>query len=224
MHVGKIDYIPLNKLTAYLTGVVIGDGYIVDCFKGGKTPNSRSYKVEIDSTNFEHLCVIAELTNSVVLTNAKMRALKVGINQQPTWSFSVSNKSWWHFFTSSLQVPCGKKSRKVTVPLQIVNASDEIKKEFVAGVFDTDGGLKGNCIGITTASKMMCDQLALLLENLGFQCRISSWVIEKYNWRYYALNFYRRDIDRFLKEIPLRNERKKAAIAQRFIRGRTEAV
>lgn len=221
MHIGKIYPISLNEKTAYLAGVIIGDGYLADYFK---SDNGRSYKVQIDLTDFDFITTIASLTKKIIPTGARIIQKKVPAVNKSTWTFSVSNKSWWHFLTQTLKIPFGKKSRVVSVPDQIIKGSVSIKKAFLAGIFDTDGGLKGNCIGITTASKIMCDGLVSLFSDLGFTCRISSWVIKNYNWRYYAVSLYRRDIDRFLKEIPLRDEGKRQAIFNRFIRGRSGAV
>lgn len=216
MHIGKIHPIPLNEKTAYLAGVIIGDGYIADSFKGHKSPNSRNYRVYIDLTDFEFLSTIANLTKEVVSMSVPIREKKVPEGHMSSWSFAVTNKSWWYFFTETLGVPAGKKSRVVTVPQLILNGSNTVKREFLAGLFDTDGGFRSETIGLTTASKTMGEQVALLFKEFGFECGISSWIIKKYDWRYYGLRLRRRDVDRFLKEIPLRNERKKAAIANRF--------
>lgn len=216
MHVGKIYPIPLNEKTAYLAGVIIGDGYISGGFKGPKSPNSRNYRVYIDLTDFEFISVIAALTKEVIPKSIPIREKKVPNGHLPSWSFTFTNKSWWYFFTETLGVPAGKKSRVVAVPLTILNSSNEVKRAFLAGLFDTDGGLRSKTIGLTTASKILVEQVALLFNEFGFNCCISSWLIKKYNWRYYGLRLRRRDVDRFLKEIPLRNERKKAAIALRF--------
>jgi len=224
MHIGKIFPIELNETTAHLAGVIIGDGYIDGGFKGGKTPNSKSYRVSIDLTDFESMSFIVSIIKEIIPTSVKIRIVKARLRCKPTWRFSVSNKSLWHFFTKTLGVPAGKKSRLVSVPQPILNGSNVIKKTFLAGIFDADGGLRGNRIGLTTASPVMSKQLDLLFRELGFECNISSWVIKSYNWRYYGVNIRNRDIDRFLKEIPLRDRRKKVAIARRFICGGTEVV
>lgn len=224
MHVGKIYPIELNETTAYLAGAIIGDGHIVDGFKGFKTPNSRNYRISIDLTDFEFISAVAGLMKEVVPTNATIKQKKVPPGHLPTWSFIVTNKSLWYFFTKTLGVPAGKKSRVVSVPQPILNGSNLIRKVFLAGLFDTDGGLRSRSIGLTTASQKMGEQVALSFRELGFDCSISSWVIKNYNWRYYGLRLRKRDIDSFLKEIPLRNERKKEAIARRFNCGRTEVV
>ncbi len=216
MHIGKIYPIQLNEKTAYLAGVIIGDGYISNSFKGSKSPNCRNYRVYIDLTDFEFISIIADLTKEIIPTNTLIRQKKVPLGHMPSWSFTVTNKSWWHFFTRTLGVPAGKKSRVVTVPQTILTGSSGIKKVFLAGLFDTDGGLRSGAIGLTTASKIMAEQVALLFKEFRFDCRVNSWIIKKYDWRYYGLSFRRRDVDRFLKEIPLRNERKKVAIARRF--------
>lgn len=216
MHIGKIYPIPLNEKTAYLAGVIIGDGYISGGFKGTKSPNCRNYRVYIDLTDFDFISTVATLTRQIVPTSAPIREKKVPQGHMPSWSFSITNKSWWYFFTKTLGVPAGKKSRVVTVPQPIFNGSSTFKREFLAGLFDTDGGFRSETIGLTTASKTMAEQVVLLFKEFGFECGISSWVIKKYDWRYYGLRLRRRDVDRFLKEIPLRNERKKVAIAQRF--------
>jgi len=213
MHIGKIYPIQLNEKTAYLAGVIIGDGYISGSFK---TKNGRSYRISIDLIDFEFISTIAALIKQVVKTTAKIRELKIRDRCQATWSFAVSNKSLWYFFTETLKVPFGAKSRLVNIPEKIRNSAEPIKRQFLAGLFDTDGGLRSECIGLTSASPVMCEQVAFLFRELGFECNVSSWVIKNYNWRYYGLRLRRRDIDRFLKEIPLRNEGKKAAIAKRF--------
>ncbi len=217
MNVGEIFPIELCEATAYLAGVIIGDGYIHGGFKGLKAPNSRNYRVSIDLTDFEFISTVAELMKEIVLTTATIKPKKVPQGHMRTWYFAVTNKSLWYFFTKTLGVPAGKKSRVVTVPEPILTGSDSIKKAFLAGLFDADGGMRSDSIGLTTASKNMGEQVAILFRELGFGCNISSWLIKKYDWRYYGLSLRTGEIDRFLKEIPLRNVRKKEAIFDRFI-------
>lgn len=213
MHVGQIREIPLNETTAYLAGVIIGDGYLADYFK---SKNGRSYKVQVQVADSLFLSTIAKLTRAVVPTKARIIASRLRPNCQQWWSFSVSDKSWWLFLTRTLGIPFGKKSRKVSVPELIQTGDVALRRAFIAGLFDADGGFSNKSIGFTTASPSMSQQLKSLCISVGFDCTVSSWVLPKYNWKYYRIRFRRHDVDRFLKEIPIRDERKKEAIKTRF--------
>lgn len=214
MNVHEIQHIPLTVTTAYLSGAIIGDGHLS---KGTKSRNSTSsdYRVFIQVACKDYANVLLAMIKEVIATKATVKVSEIP-NRKSLFVVSVRNKSLHFFFTSALGIPAGAKSRVVVVPTRISNASDELKKAFLAGLFDTDGGLRSNRIGFVSASETLRNQVAVLFGEFGFSCFFDSWTIK--NQRYYGLRFRTADIDRFLKEIPLRADFKVVAIRDRFTR------
>ena len=86
-------------------------------------------------------------------------------------------------------VPRGKKSGIVKVPGVIKNSDRTIKWAFIEGVFDTDGGKRQKCFGLSSASKIFRDDMVKMLSEFGFSPRMDEWVNKKYDKKYYGLSF-----------------------------------
>ncbi len=116
-------------------------------------------------------------------------------------------------------IPKGNKSSVVDVPSKIINGSKEIKKNFLAGYFDADGGFRGNSIGFTTASKNLHQNISILLDEFGVLHSKEEWVNKRYNKTYFGIKLRKKEIDNFLNTFPFQNQEKLVRIKKRFMRG-----
>jgi intein/homing endonuclease len=136
MNIGKIEDIPLTQQTAYLAGVIVGDGHISNSFKS-KTDKSKDYRIVIELGELEFLQYVVKEIKEIVSTKSVVKKVK----KSNSHIFQVRNKSFYHFLTQKLSIPSGKKSSIVSIPEKIKYANDTLKKSFIAGLFDTDGDL-----------------------------------------------------------------------------------
>jgi len=97
----------------------------------------------------------------------------------------------------------------------------ELTKEtaYLAGIFDTDGGFRGNCIGFTTASKKLNQDTSTLLNELSIKHISEKWKNNKYNRVYYGIKINKTEIGKFLNTLPLQNKEKLIRICKRFHAG-----
>ena len=91
-----------------------------------------------------------------------------------------------------------------------------IKKQFLAGYFDTDGGFRGNSLGFTTASMNLWGGVSELLNEFSIKHTKEKWINKTYNRPFYGIKMGKGEIDKFLKELPLQNKEKLVRICQRF--------
>ena len=154
MKIGKIHPISLDNTTAYLAGVIVGDGHVSNACKS-KLDHSKDYRIGIEVVDYEFLKTIEKLVKLIIQTKSevKWRLDKRG-NRKKLYYFHFRNKSFHYFLTNDLGIPAGNKCSSVGVPLKIFN-SLELQKSFLAGLFDTGGGIRGNSVGFTSASSLL---------------------------------------------------------------------
>jgi len=218
MNVTKIKPIKLKEETAYLAGVIIGDGHIADCTKS-KEDQSRDYRIVLDIADKDYLNLLCKMIKSIVKTESIPKYPKMRGNRKERLYFQFRNKSFFYFLTKSLGIAKGAKSSVVEVPIKIKNSSKEIKKYFLAGLFDTDGGFRGNTLGFTTASKKLNNNVSDLLNEFSIVHSLEEWKNKKYKRSYYGIKIKRSQIDRFLKMFPFQNKEKLVRICKKFNAG-----
>ena len=209
--------IPLNSKTAYLCGVIIGDGYITDSKKSKKQP-SPDHRISIDISDKKFLNYLYFLIKTIVETKSKPRNSNQRKNTIPRLTFNFRNKELYYFFRYALGIPAGNKSSIVSVPPKITDGTRKLKRNFIAGYFDADGGFRGGTLGFTTASKKMQSGVSNILEEFDIEHSLEKWLNKIYNKEFYGIRFRKKEIGTFLKLFPLRNEEKLYRIKQRFMR------
>ncbi len=199
--------ITLNKNTAYLAGAIIGDGHITNSTKS-KTDHSRDYRVNIELTDKEYLQELIVLIKSLVLTTSSLRCVKERYGKQSSYSFQFRNKALYLFLTDYLGIPAGKKCSSVCIPSLILE-SPSLSWPFLAGLFDTDGGIRGKTIGYTSASKKLMSGVSNILNKENVIHSVESWVNKRNLVTYYGIRISSASSDSFLKRLPMRNTRKR---------------
>ena len=221
MHVIKTKPIELTLTTAYLASVIVGDGHISNSCKSQKD-KSKDYRIVIDVTDEHYLNVIFKLITSVIFTTSTPKSPKIRGNRKKSFYLQIRNKSLFYFLTDSMEIPAGAKSHIVHVPTKIKISSREIKKHFLAGLFDTDGGFRRNSIGFSTASKRLNQDVSDLLKEFSIKHTLEEWKNKKYDRMYYGILIRKSEIDTFLKIFPLQNNEKSIRIRNKFNAGMPE--
>jgi intein/homing endonuclease len=215
MHLAQINPIRLTPKTAYLAGLIIGDGHISNCSKS-QSDRSRDYRIVIELTDLDYAMLILKLIKSVIPTKSAFRIPKARGSRKKSFYIQIRNKSFFYFLTNIMGVPAGAKSSIVSIPNKIKESSLNIKKHFIAGLFDTDGGLRSNTIGFCTASEQLIIDMSNLLTEFLIKHKLESWENRKYRRVYYGLLIAKSEIDSFLNMFPLQNTEKLIRILKKF--------
>jgi hypothetical protein len=189
----------LDNNIIYLAGAIAGDGHLKGGVKRKGKDNSKDYGIFIHSNNKEYLENILKLIKEKIDTKTKISKGK------RAHYISIRNKSLHTFFNKKLEIPLGKKSDKITIPSKLTNSQINY---FLAGYFDTDGGIRGHSIGYCSASKQIITEINQYLNSIGIENTIDSWVNKKYQKEYYGIRVKKSSVNTFLKTIPLKNIRK----------------
>lgn len=207
LNIGKINKISLSEKTAYLAGVIVGDGHLCSSHKSNVT-KSKDYKIAIEVIDLNFLREFEKIVKSIIKTKStiKMRTDNRG-NRKNLYYFQFRNKSLYYFLNKDLAIPKGKKSSIVKVSKPIFN-SISLQKHFLSGLFDTDGGIRGKTLGFTSASKLLMKDIQTILTNLKIRFYCEKWLNKKYQQNYYGIKIYKRDCDKFLNQLHLKNKEK----------------
>jgi len=207
MNIKKIHKIDLNENTAYLAGAIVGDGHISNSCKS-KTDKSKDYKIAIEVIDKEFLMEVEALIKSIIQTKSTIKGrYDLRGCRKKLYYFQFRNKSFYYFLTKDLEIKAGNKCSSVVIPKKIFYSLN-LQKSFIAGLFDTDGGIRGKTIGFTSSSKILIYQTSIILNNLKIKHSVESWLNKKYNQKYYGIRISKIDSDIFLNNVPLRNKEK----------------
>ena len=206
MNVGEVKPINLNEETAYLAGVIVGDGHISNSFRS-KNDISPHYRIYLEISDLRYIKKIENLIKKIISTKSSVKSKPARKNKKQSYYLQITNKSLYYFLAYDLGIPKGKKCYAVCVP-EIIFLSSKLQKYFLAGVFDTDGGVRGDVVGFTSASSQLINDIAKILQNLGFEFFQETWYNKRYDRNYFGIKLKSDYIDNFLSELPVRNERK----------------
>ena len=207
MNVGKINKINLNEKTAYLAGLIIGDGNISNSTKS-KQNKSPDYRITIELIDKEYLLYVASLIKSIIKTKSKVVKRKKKKGKQEIYYFQFRNKSFYYFLTRDLIIPAGNKCSTVIVPEKIFS-SISLQSFFLGGLFEADGGIRGKTIGYTSSSNQLINGISRILKNLKIIHNKECWKNNKYNRQYYGLKISKKSTDKFLNEVPIMSIKKR---------------
>ena len=211
-----ISKIKLTTKTAYLTGVITGDGNLSNYVKSKKSDLSKDYRITIDISDKGYLTFVLKLIKSIIITSTTLKVPSQRGNRIPRLKLQVRNKDLFKFLNEIMEIPKGAKSSKVFVPSIIKDSSANIKKYFLAGYFDTDGGFRGTTLGFTTGSRSLSDDISKLLDEFNISHLLDRWVNKRYNKEFYGIKIKRTEIDNFLSLLPLQDKEKLGRIYSRF--------
>ncbi|MBL7085386.1 MAG: Holliday junction branch migration DNA helicase RuvB [Candidatus Omnitrophica bacterium] len=115
-------------------------------------------------------------------------------------------------FLYSIGLPYSTAKGKV-VPFTIMCAPKVMVKEFLRGLFESDGHIRPNCrqMDISSASNRLIKQVQIILLNFGIIARSYEDYCKKENTCYYRLYITGEDVEIFKREIGFISKRKNKA-------------
>ena len=164
--------IKMNQKISELLGAHCGDGTLYKTSRGivwelrGELSEKGYY--------FDNICPLLKDIFDLDLVSKFRSGGANGV-----WGIQTSKKKITHFFLKYGFVP-GTKTYTVSVPKPVKESSIGVKRAFVRGLFDTDGCLRFDRIKnriehtyprieLGFASKVLRDELKVLLDELGFR-------------------------------------------------------
>ncbi len=183
----------------YLAGAIVGDGHLKKGVKWRGNDNSKDYAIFFHSNNKKYLELILKLIKEKIKTKVRLKEGK------RAYYICIRNKQLYNFFNETLKIPLGKKSDIIKIPDFLTK---EQTKHFLAGFFDTDGGIRGRGIGYCSASKQIITEINQYLDSIKIKNSIDSWINKKYQKEYYGIRIKKSLINSFIKTIPLKNTKK----------------
>jgi helicase len=158
----KGEKIKLNldlKILARLYGILLGDGSLlkVKSFREGET-----YLISLTSNDKKWLKQYQNLLKKIgietkIKSNSKFPELKY---------VSFKSKILGEILNKRLSFPTGRKAKQIKIA-PFFMSSDELLKEVIGGLIDTDGSVNQDKIEFTSTSKDLIIQLHLLLLKFG---------------------------------------------------------
>lgn len=156
----------LDKETAELAGVIAGDGYL------HKDTNRIIITGSLDDLYYYKYYLIPKF-----IGNFKIKPILYKRKNENSYFLQIENKHIFSFFVNQLKMVRGSKKNRVLIPNGIIK-NKELSKNFIRGLFDTDGCLKFSKqtkdfnyyprIQIYCHKSPMCNQIGIILDNLKF--------------------------------------------------------
>jgi replicative superfamily II helicase len=163
----KGEKIKLNrnlKILARLYGILLGDGSLlkVKSFREGET-----YLISLTSSDKKWLKQYQNLLKKIgietkIKSNSKFPELKY---------VSFKSKILGEILNKKLSFPTGRKAKQIKIA-PFFMSFDELLKEVIGGLIDTDGSVNQDKIELTSISKDLITQLQLLLLKFGIYSHI----------------------------------------------------
>ena len=177
----KETNIPLRitKELAFIVAAIIGDGHL-----------RRSKKqISIELTDISLLNQIQQYCIQTFNRKFNINPVKPRPNKKPSWQIPMDSKAIYNLLNQTFEIPIGKKSHIVKVPEFIKTSDKQIQKSFLQGIMLTEGGKRRRGYGLSTASKILQEELSILFINIGIPTTKDKWTYKKYKKEYYGLIF-----------------------------------
>jgi intein/homing endonuclease len=165
---------------SYIVAAVICDGHI----------KRDKYRVVFENVNLDTVKKFSRCLENVFGINAyyfKIYDKRKG--RKLRYRIEINSKPLVVLLNKIFEIPRGKKSDKIKVPKVIKESNIEIKKSFIEGVFDTDGGKRHGTLGLSSKSKKFRDDVAVILNDLNIRVNKDEWINKVYKQKYYGFYF-----------------------------------
>ena len=197
----------IDEDMAYIIGAILGDGHISNSAKSNKD-KSKDYRIILETYDFSFIGSFESMLKKFINTKSNTKIRNRENKRNITYYFQLRNKSFYQFLVNYIQILPGSKSGILRVPEKFLASSNIIKKRFIAGLFDSDGGIRGRFIGFTMKNELFMEDVFKILGEIGFDIKKERWFNKKYDRYYYGLRFNKENTVKFLKELPLFNVEK----------------
>lgn len=178
----------INEPIACFIAAIIGDGHL----------RKDKFQIVLDGFNKELIWAYQKLSNNLFERDFNIFTREE--NMKERYCLVMDSKAIYNVLKEVFEVPSGKKSHIVKVPSFIKTANKSIKCAFLIGIMTTEGGKRRRGFGLSTASKILRNDLTILFEDIGINAKIDEWINRKYNKSYYGLSFKKNQIQIMLNK------------------------
>ena len=192
----KLDY----KLS-YFLGVIFGDGHVRNYFR---KKGYRYFEIAIQKKRTQYSeFILPMLIEDIFGINPRKHIRKSDKN---IITLSINSKIISRLLTNIFSFSYGKKSAK-TIDI-IRKLPRDLQLGFVAGLFDTDGGVSGTSYSFCNSSKKAVLFVRDFLSREGISTNLFKQKKDRFRW--YQVYIIKRNKEKFLKLLPLKNKSKYA--------------
>lgn len=195
----KVKFPKLDEKLFYFAGVVLGDGHISGVIR---SQGYRRYKVQIQKlrTNFSEF-YLPNLIDEIFGVKPKIYFWK---KKSELVNINANSKIVSRVLTNVFGFSYGKKT---DTPIDFVQKfPDNLQLQFIAGLWDTDGGKSGKTFAFCNSSKKMVLYVKDFMEKNYIETKFYEQHKGPFTW--YLLFVRTRDTEKFLNLFPLKNARK----------------
>jgi len=169
----------LDENLAFFVATIIGDGNL----------KKAKLQISIELSDKKLIEYIRETCLNLFNRSFNIHPVIEREGKKQTYQMVMDNKSIYCLLNKVFNIPIGKKSNIVCVPNIIKKSNKSIKSAFIIGIMLTEGGKRRRGVGMSTASKMLWEDLSNLFEDVGIKVSKDRWIYKKYNKEYYGLYF-----------------------------------
>ena len=199
----------INERWSRFIGYMIGDGNI------GQS----------DSINFS--CSIADID---FINDIKLFCNQIGINyliknsklgKGVTIIIYSRNLKW--ILSEKIGIGGSGEKKNLIVPEVIFQSPKSVIKEFISGLFETDGTVSNSNCNFVTKSKKLAQQIQFLLMGFGIVSDLKTRYNKIYNKPYYNITLYRHASEIFYNEINFISDRKRKLLERNISKKHSNA-
>lgn len=183
----------------YFYGALLGDGSMPFVIR---RKGEREWKIVFHMVSIDYVKnILCNLALNIFNINPKTYPDRTKGKQESIF-MDINSKIVYRFFERVVESPVGKKASLIKIP-EYTNLSQNLISEFIAGIFDTEGGTHMFTFGMSTNSNILRDQILDFFIAKGFKMKKWDWKNVKGN-RSYSLGFKEPSL-KILKFVTLRN-------------------
>lgn len=180
----------LGEELSFLSALIIGDGHL----------KKSKFQISFECTNRDLVIFLRTICKRLFNREFNINDVKLRPLKKQSFHMCIDSKAIYNLLNLVFEIPIGKKSDIVKIPLIILNSKDEsIKAAFILGIMATEGGNRRRGLGLSSASKELRDNTMTTLESMGIKVLTDEWTNSKYNKKYYGL-VYKKDLFRGIIE------------------------
>lgn len=131
----------LSPKLAYFIGYFSADGALKDIFKSLKTSGHYDYKFKVGDEFLMQTLIIQNIFGDLFNFKPPIRTERI-LKGENYYYIELASKVVYRYLTTVFEFPCGSKIETLKIPELIQKAPKELRKWFVRGFFDADGGVK----------------------------------------------------------------------------------
>jgi len=124
------------------------------------------------------------------------------------YTIILNSRNLKYFFTEKIGIGGSGEKKNLFVPPIILRSPKSVIKEFLRGLFETDGSVSRTSMSFCTKSKRLAQDVQFLLLGFGIISDMKSTHNKTYNKDYYHVILYRHASELFYNEIGFISDRK----------------